>query len=224
MKLGRLIVLAVLVLGMGAYIYFVERHEPSTDELKQREDKLFPAFDQAKIQKVVVTNTKGRFELKKESDTWYLTAPLADEANGGAVTSLLSSLSGLKAERTLEAKDVKLAARGIVWVTGRGDAAELEKLLDQSGVPYTYSTGGGWLTAILPYLVLFGGLAACFGMLAMNGLPMPYHPVFNVPRFNFASRDKFFLCIEATDPKFDRETTYAFLASLDPRAITEVPH
>ena len=72
--------------------------------------------------------------------------------------------------------------------------------------------------------ILFGGLSAAIGMLVMNGLPLPYHPIFNVPGFSAVTRDKFFLCIEAADPRFDRERTFAFLSSLEPSAITEVPH
>jgi hypothetical protein len=70
--------------------------------------------------------------------------------------------------------------------------------------------------------ILFGAIAAVVGMLALNGLPMPYHPVFNVPRFALASRDRFFLLVEATDPKFDRRRTMDFLKGLDAQEVNEV--
>jgi hypothetical protein len=72
--------------------------------------------------------------------------------------------------------------------------------------------------------ILFAALSAVLGLLGLCGLPMPYHPTFNVPRFALASRNRFFLCIEATDPLFDAEATSQFLVSLQPREVSEVAH
>ena len=70
--------------------------------------------------------------------------------------------------------------------------------------------------------VLVAGIFAVLGMLALNGLPMPYHPVFHVPGFALASRNKFFLLIESADPLFDKEQTRIFLFSLNPAAVSDV--
>ncbi len=70
--------------------------------------------------------------------------------------------------------------------------------------------------------ILFAALAAVLGMLALNGLPQPYHPVFNAPRFALATHNRFFLCIEAADPKFDLQATRRFLESLHSREVVEV--
>lgn len=70
--------------------------------------------------------------------------------------------------------------------------------------------------------ILLAAFTAVFGMLLLNGLPSPYHPVFNVPRFSLASREKFFLLIESADEKFDYEATKEFLQGLNPQEVHDV--
>ena len=71
--------------------------------------------------------------------------------------------------------------------------------------------------------ILFSAFVAVFGMLFLNGLPSPYHPLFNVPRFALATREKFFLIIEAADPNYDYEKTKAFMETLQAQEVFDVP-
>jgi hypothetical protein len=99
-----------------------------------------------------------------------------------------------------------------------------------SVLEYPFLIGGrpyaSWPAFIVPsyeLTILFSALTAAGGMIALNGLPQPYHPVFNTPRFSLATSDKFFLVIEAADPKYSPTETTAFLEQLGSKGVYDVP-
>jgi hypothetical protein len=98
-----------------------------------------------------------------------------------------------------------------------------------AAIDYPLNVGGrplhswpSFIPVTFELTILVAALAAVLGMLALNGLPMPYHPLFNVPRFALVTRNSFFLCIEARDPQFDRDETRRFLESVKAREVSDV--
>jgi hypothetical protein len=98
-----------------------------------------------------------------------------------------------------------------------------------SVIEYPMNIGGrplaSWITFIIPsyeLTILFAALTAAIGMIVLNGLPQPYHPVFNVDRFAMCSSDKFFLVVESGDPKFDQQGTAEFLRSTGAKGVYDV--
>jgi hypothetical protein len=98
-----------------------------------------------------------------------------------------------------------------------------------SSIEYPINVGGRPLISLPAFvpityecMILLAAFGAVIGMLALNGLPQPYHPVFNVPGFKRATTDRFFLCIEAADPKFNHAETKALLAGLGAKEVSDV--
>ena len=99
-------------------------------------------------------------------------------------------------------------------------ASVIEYPMNIGGRPY--ASWPAWVIPTFETTVLFAALAAVFGTLALCGFPQPYHPVFNVPGFALASRDRFFIAIESTDPRFEPAETRRFLSGLGAVAVEEV--
>ncbi len=113
MRTGRLLLLAVVVIGLGAYIWFVERHAPTTDEARTNADKVFSGLDRDDVVGLEITNSHGSFSLAKSDGTWKIVAPQAYPADDATVASLLGSLVNLKAERRFGPGEVKPADYGL---------------------------------------------------------------------------------------------------------------
>jgi hypothetical protein len=128
----------------------------------------------------------------------------------------------------LDLRESRVPATALVGgIAGAGAAYLLQYYL--SAVDYPLNVGGrpihsapAFIVITFELTILAASLLAVFGMLAWNGLPRPHHPLFAVPGFDLATRNRFFLAIEAADGLFDPAGTRAFLERLDPLRVSDI--
>jgi hypothetical protein len=113
MRNRNLIILALIVVALGAYIYFHERHLPTTGERRDKADTLFPDLERDEVAGLEIRNTHGTFRIVKRGERWHLVEPIEFPADESSVSSLLGSLESLKAERTLTEDDVDPKSYGL---------------------------------------------------------------------------------------------------------------
>lgn len=164
-----------------------------------------------------------------------------DDVNDAIVAAQKSYAAGYRkmdayapfpVEELSEAVGFEKNGVALVWLVGGLLGCSAAYLLQWwiNTISYPVNIGGrplhSWPSFIIvsfEMTILFSGLSAVFGMLSLNGLPMPYHPVFNVPRFELASKDRFFIVIFSADKNYDAVRTRAFLEGLNPISVAEVP-
>ncbi len=126
MKPKNLVILAAVVVLVGAYIFFFERHQMTSDEARKDADKVLRGFDQDSVTSMVIDSNSGRVRLEKVGEEWRLREPLDFPANGATVDSTLNSLAGLEADRRFPAEDADLSEYGL-------DAPVANLVLGQTG-------------------------------------------------------------------------------------------
>ena len=135
MRSRNLIILAVVVVALGAFIFFVERHQPTTDEAVERADRVFPELDEDAIETVEIESSHGPIRLSLVEDEWRMVEPLDWAADPTAVRSLLGAISNLDTERTLSLGEVALSDYGL------DDPVLGVVLVDANGVRFALAVG-----------------------------------------------------------------------------------
>jgi hypothetical protein len=132
----------------------------------------------------------------------------------------LSDAIGFKTDRVARITLSGAILGGLTGYLMQYYANVIDYPLNIGGRPY--HSWPAFIPVTFELTVLGGALSAAFGMLILNRLPRLHHPVFNHQDFNRASKDRFFLCIQAIDPQFDSSRTSEFLSSLEPILVQEV--
>jgi hypothetical protein len=175
-------------------------------------------------------STAALYGLMAEFDTPAALVDAADRARREGFRDM-DAYSSFPIEELADALDLKPTRLPMIVLLGGilGGAGGYALQYWSQAIAYPMNVGDrpfhSWphfIPVTFETTVLGASLAAFVGMWALNKLPMPYHPVFNVPAFARASQDRFFLCIESTDPRFDRHATRKFLESLNPIGVSDV--